>query len=135
MSRVHGKDTKPEIIVRSVIHRMGYRFRLHVRDLPGRPDIVLPRHRKVVFVHGCFWHGHQGCARATLPDTRKSFWSKKLADNAARDARNLRAVRRKGWRALVVWECDTRRPEKLEGKLRRFLEGGKTLVLRGKVRP
>jgi DNA mismatch endonuclease (patch repair protein) len=124
MSRVHGKDTKPEIVVRSVIHRMGYRFRLHADALPGRPDIVLPRHLKVVFVHGCFWHGHKGCARATVPGTRRAFWAKKLADNAARDTRNLREVRRAGWRALVVWECETRKPEKLEGKLRRFLEDG-----------
>ena len=121
MSRVHGKDTKPELVVRSMLHRMGYRFRLHEKKLPGRPDIVLPRHRKVVFVHGCFWHGHKGCPRATIPETRREFWEKKLSGNIARDELNIRAVREQGWQALVVWECETREPTVLENKLRLFL--------------
>jgi DNA mismatch endonuclease (patch repair protein) len=121
MGRVHGKDTKPEIIVRSVIHRMGFRFRLHVRAVPGCPDIVLPKHGKVVFVHGCFWHGHRGCSRASIPSTRKAFWNKKLSGNAERDARNLRELRRSGLRVLVIWECETKNRKLLERKLRRFL--------------
>jgi DNA mismatch endonuclease (patch repair protein) len=121
MSRVKGRDTKPEILVRSFVHRMGYRFRIHGRDLPGNPDIVLPRHRKVIFVHGCFWHGHNRCPRSKRPTTNKSFWNKKLDGNIKRDRRFRRALLLKGWRILVVWQCETREPDRLLRKLERFL--------------
>ena len=121
MSRVKGRDTQPEIIVRSLIHRMGFRFRLHRRDLPGNPDIVLPRHRRVVFVHGCFWHGHKVCPRSKRPTTHESFWNNKLDGNIKRDKRYRRELRRMGWRVLVGGECETRKPEKLLAKLERLL--------------
>jgi DNA mismatch endonuclease (patch repair protein) len=121
MSRVKGRDTKPEILVRSLVHRMGFRFRLHGRDLPGNPDIVLPRYGKVIFVHGCFWHGHRRCLRSKRPTTHKGFWNKKLDQNIERDERFRRMLKRMGWRVLVVWECETRRQEKLLRKLEGFL--------------
>jgi len=121
MSRIKGRDTKPEILVRSVVHRMGFRFRVHRRDLPGTPDIVLPRHGKIILVHGCFWHGHKRCPRSRRPGTHKRFWNKKLDANIERDERVRRKLRRMGWRILVVWECETRKPEKLLRKLERFL--------------
>ena len=104
-----------------MLHRMGYRFRLHVRDLPGRPDIVLPRHKRVVLVHGCFWHGHKGCRRAARPSSNTEFWNEKLSANQERDAKNLRKLRRLGWRVLVVWECQTREDNKLRPRLQRFM--------------
>jgi DNA mismatch endonuclease (patch repair protein) len=107
MSRIRGTNTKPEILVRSALHRAGLRFRLHGRDLPGRPDIVLARHKVVVFVHGCFWHRH-GCALSGEPRTRRRFWREKFDRNVERDARNARALRRLGWRVLTVWECALR---------------------------
>lgn len=121
MSRVKGRNTKPEVVVRSTAHRMGYRFRLHRRDLPGSPDIVFPSRRKVIFVHGCFWHGHKGCRRSHRPTTHKAFWNLKLDGNAERDRRCKRELQRKGWTVLVVWECQTRKPEGLRAVLRRFL--------------
>ena len=108
MSRIRGKDTVPELIVRRVAHRMGLRFRLHRRDLPGRPDLVFPRHLLAVFVHGCFWHRHGRCRYAYTPKSRIAFWTKKFADNVARDRRNEDALRDLGWRVLVIWECETR---------------------------
>jgi DNA mismatch endonuclease (patch repair protein) len=117
MSRIRGKDTKPERVVRSLLHREGFRFRLHVRELPGRPDIVLPRHRAVVFVHGCFWHRHPGCPRAFTPSSNVEFWQKKLAANPPRDAANEKALRETGWRVVVVWECETKDAETLRARL------------------
>lgn len=105
-----------------MIHRMGYRFRLHVKDLPGKPDIVLPRHRKVIFVHGCFWHGHR-CKKGRRPASNRSFWNAKLDANLARDKRYIRALRRAGWSVLVVWQCQIERREFILERLRRFLEG------------
>jgi DNA mismatch endonuclease (patch repair protein) len=105
MSRIRGKDTKPELAVRRMLHAMGYRFRLHRKDLPGRPDIVFPGRRKVIFVHGCFWHGHEGCRLAARPSTRADFWAAKIDGNRARDARNLASLRDAGWEAHVLWEC------------------------------
>jgi DNA mismatch endonuclease (patch repair protein) len=122
MSLVKGRDTKPEILVRSFVHRMGYRFRIHRRDLPGNPDIVLPRHGNVIFVHGCFWHGHKRCPRSKRPTTNTNFWNKKLDGNIERDKRFRNELRRTGWKVLVVWECETRKPEKLLRKLERFLD-------------
>lgn len=121
MSRVKGRDTKPEILVRSFIHHMGFRFRVHRRDLPGNPDIVLPRYRKVIFIHGCFWHGHKNCPRSKRPSTHRSFWNKKLDGNIERDERYRRELLQMGWKVLVVWECETRTPEKLLRKLENFL--------------
>ena len=107
MSRIHGRDTKPEVAVRSVLHGLGLRFRLHRRDLPGRPDIVLSRHRSAVFVHGCFWHRHARCHFAYTPKSNAEFWLQKFKTNAARDQRDRRRLRRLGWRMVVVWECQT----------------------------
>lgn len=113
----------PELVVRSLLHRMGFRFRLHRRDLPGSPDIVLPRHAAVVFVHGCFWHRHPLCKGATTPKSRVKFWQTKFATNVERDARNRRDLRRLGWKVVVVWECELKKPEKLERKLEKRLSG------------
>ena len=110
MSRIRGKDTTPEMVVRSMLHRMGYRFRLHARDLPGRPDIVLPKYRTVVFIHGCFWHRHKGCRNSTTPTNNRRFWVEKLEGNAARDKVRAQALRKLGWRVMVVWECETEKP-------------------------
>jgi DNA mismatch endonuclease (patch repair protein) len=107
MAGIRGRDTTPERIVRSHLHRAGLRFRLHESRLSGRPDIVLPRWGAVVFVHGCYWHRHPGCRFATTPSTRVDFWMRKFAENVARDRRNIRALRRAGWRVFVVWECRT----------------------------
>lgn len=119
MSRITGADTKPELIVRSMLHRMGLRFRLHRRDLPGKPDIVLPKHRTVVFVHGCFWHRHPRCRFANTPKSRIDFWTKKFEGTIRRDRQKSRELRRLGWRVLTVWECETRNP----ARLRRHLKG------------
>jgi DNA mismatch endonuclease, patch repair protein len=124
MSRIRGKDTTPEKVVRSLLHRMGYRFRLHGKKLPGRPDIVLPKHKTVVFVHGCFWHRHRGCRSCTTPTHRRAWWTKKLEGNAARDKFQQRVLRRLGWQTIVVWECQTEKPENLQelcGQLRKVL--------------
>ncbi|MFL6263365.1 MAG: very short patch repair endonuclease [Thermoanaerobaculia bacterium] len=106
MSRVRGSNTKPEVQVRSFLHHLGYRFRLHQRGLPGRPDIVLPRYRTVIFVHGCFWHQHPGCSKATLPETNAEEWAAKLARNVERDEENSEALQALGWKVATVWECD-----------------------------
>ena len=123
MARVKGKDTKPELVVRSLLHKMGYRFRLHRRDLPGNPDLVLPRHRKVVFIHGCFWHGHGGCPRSRRPTTNIEFWNEKLDKNIQRDKRNILELEALGWRSLIIWTCEIKDIEGLRLKLQRFLWG------------
>jgi DNA mismatch endonuclease (patch repair protein) len=123
MGRVKQKDTEPEITVRKSLHAMGYRFRLHRKDLPGRPDIVLPKHKAVVFVHGCFWHGHS-CNRGRLPATNVDFWQDKIAKNRERDRKAVAQLESLGYRVLVVWECDTREAKTLNGKLERFFELG-----------
>ncbi len=109
MARIRGRDTKPELIVRSLLHRAGVRFSLRRKDLPGKPDIVLPKYGAVVFVHGCFWHRHNGCKVATTPKTRMEFWQAKFAANVARDKRNLRDLKRAGWKVIVLWECQVMR--------------------------
>jgi DNA mismatch endonuclease (patch repair protein) len=106
MASIRGRDTQPELAVRRFLHRRGLRFRLYVRDLPGRPDIVLPRHRTVVFVHGCFWHRHEGCRFAYTPKSRQAFWLPKLLENVDRDARDQQRLRNLGWQIEVVWECE-----------------------------
>jgi DNA mismatch endonuclease (patch repair protein) len=117
MSRVRNKDTKPEILVRSLLHRNGFRFRLHKKGLPGKPDIVLPKYNVVILVHGCFWHRHNGCADATTPKTRTSFWESKFNENVQRDTCTVQALRDAGWKVIIVWECETTRPERLIQRL------------------
>jgi len=114
MGRISGKNTGPELTVRRAAHRRGLRFRLHRRDLPGTPDIVFPRHRLVVFVHGCFWHRHVGCRRCTTPKTRVEFWTEKFRRNVERDQRSVAALQRSGWRVLTIWECQTRNERQLD---------------------
>ena len=122
MSRIKGTDTKPELIVRSLVHQMGLRFRLHRKDLPGKPDLVLPRHNKIIFVHGCFWHMHRCRYGRVKPKTNAEFWQEKREGNVARDRRNLKALRADGWQVLVIWECWVREPEKkVVGRLEKFL--------------
>lgn len=122
MSRVRSKDTKPEMRVRRLVHGLGYRYRLHVRELPGTPDLVFPSRRAVIFVHGCFWHRHENCALARLPKSRLDFWRKKLESNTTRDAAQQERLRELGWRVLVVWECQLGDTTKLTDTIRHFLD-------------
>ena len=126
MAKIRGKDTGPERQVRSLLHRAGYRFRLHGADLPGKPDIVLPKYRAVVFVHGCFWHRHRGCKDATTPKSHRKFWVEKFARNVANDRKHVRRLRRLGWKVLMVWECQLRRPEQVLARLRKTLSPQRT---------
>lgn len=121
MSRVRGKDTQPELVVRSIVHGMGFRYRLHQSDLPGKPDLVLTRHKKVIFVHGCFWHGHKSCRKSGRPSTNTKFWNDKLNRNQARDLKTRRMLQVRGWRCLVVWECQTKDRNRLKKRLASFL--------------
>ncbi len=114
MAAVRGKDTSPEILVRKAAHRLGLRFRLHARKLPGRPDLVFPKWRTVLFVNGCFWHGHPECARAALPKSRVGFWRRKRQENARRDAANYVRLAELGWQPVIVWQCELGRPGTLE---------------------
>jgi DNA mismatch endonuclease (patch repair protein) len=123
MARIGPRDTRPEMIVRSAAHRLGLRFRIHRKDLPGSPDLVFAKYGAVVFVHGCFWHRHSGCKNATSPKTRPDFWQKKFDGNVARDKRNLKELRRLGWRTVVIWECEAEEPERLDKLLRRNFPG------------
>jgi DNA mismatch endonuclease (patch repair protein) len=123
MSRIRGRNTGPELRLRSLLHREGFRFRLHVKQLPGHPDIVLPRYRTAIFVHGCFWHRHPGCRNATTPSTRREFWQEKFDGNISRDLRNRAALEAAGWTVLTVWECELKADAKgvvrrLAGELR-----------------
>ena len=122
MCAVRCRNTRPEIRVRQVVHRLGYRFRLHRADLPGKPDIVFPSRQMAIFVHGCFWHQHKRCRRATVPKSNHDFWNPKLARNVARDAEQCAAIRKRGWRVLIVWECEIENKRQLVTKLGRFLE-------------
>ncbi|MFC3285988.1 very short patch repair endonuclease [Litchfieldella rifensis] len=122
MARVRAKDTKPEMHVRRLIHGMGYRYRLHARDLPGRPDLVFRSRRRVIFVHGCFWHRHPGCSHARIPKSRTEFWRTKLEGNRRRDVMNRIELRRLGWRSLVIWECQLKDEDDLRRKIRSFLD-------------
>lgn len=122
MALVRAKDTKPELLVRRLVHGMGYRYRLHRRDLPGTPDLVFPGRGKVIFIHGCFWHRHARCVLARLPKSRGDFWLPKLTANAERDVRNTRALRRLGWSVLTIWECQLGDTSKLANRIRRFLD-------------
>lgn len=119
MSRIQSKDTKPELAVRSILHNGGFRFRLHVKKLPGSPDLVLPRYGCAILVHGCFWHRHSDCRYSYTPKSRVAFWKSKLTANVARDRLVRLQLRRLGWQVIVVWECETRRPEALTLRLSR----------------
>lgn len=134
MARIRGRNTQPELVVRKIAHSLGYRFRLHRRDLPGTPDLVFPGRRSVVFVHGCFWHAHPGCKLAARPKTRPEFWQAKLEGNRRRDEAAIRELRRFGWRVLVVWECQLRKADRLVQRLASFLgaTGAKPVSAPGK---
>lgn len=123
MSRIGPKNSKPEMIVRRLLHRLGYRYRLHRRDLPGTPDIVFPRRRKAIFVHGCFWHRHPDCKAASTPKTNIDFWLQKFERNVARDARNVAKLEAEGWSVLIVWSCETRNTTALASCLMDFFRG------------
>lgn len=123
MQAVRGTNTAPEMVVRRLLHEMGYRFRLHRKDLPGSPDIVLPRHRKIVLVHGCFWHGHEECKRAKLPVNNSNTWRVKIEKNRARDQRNVTELRNQGWDVLIVWECELKEITQVADRLRDFMSG------------
>lgn len=124
MARVRQRDTKPELVTRRTLHALGYRFRLHVKGMPGTPDIVLKRHRAVVLVHGCFWHGHGGCSRSALPETNHDWWQAKIDGNHTRDLRTLKDLEDLGWRVLVVWECETHDKDALRRTLADFMAPG-----------
>ena len=121
MSRIKGRDTVPEKRVRSLLHRLGFRFSLRRKELPGRPDIVLPRFRLAIFVHGCFWHRHQHCRNSVLPKTRAEFWLAKLNGNVQRDVQNAKALKTLGWRVLTIWECEVGDEAKLSRRLLRWI--------------
>ena len=123
MASIRWKDTTPELIVRRTIHALGYRFRLHPRDLPGKPDIVLVRHRLAILVHGCYWHRHSGCSKASMPKTCQAYWREKFAANLKRDERVDAALRAMGWRVEVVWQCETRDRERLRVRLGDMIRG------------
>lgn len=123
MSRIHGANTKPELEVRKRLHSMGFRYCLHYSKLPGKPDIVLPKHKKIIFVHGCFWHGHPGCKRSKLPTTNVDFWQRKISSNIARDLEVQKELARRGWKILTIWSCETRKSEYLISKIEEFMNG------------
>lgn len=120
MAAIRGKDTIPELKVRSLLHHLGYRFRLHRRDLPGTPDVVMPKHKTVIFVHGCFWHRHPGCRYATTPKNRPEFWALKFRVNSERDQRQQEQLKVLGWRVEIVWECELRDMVTLTDRLRKI---------------
>jgi len=122
MSRIRGKDTRPEKLVRSLLHKNGFRFRLHVKDLPGKPDIVLPKYKKIIEVRGCFWHMHDCKYGKVKPKNNSEFWEKKRQATVKRDMKNLRKLKNEGWQVLVVWECECRDEEKLTKTLVNFLK-------------
>jgi DNA mismatch endonuclease, patch repair protein len=122
MSRIKSKNTTPEIAVRRLIYGLGYRYRLHDKRLPGKPDLVFWGRRRVIFVNGCFWHGHQGCRYATIPKTRVDFWQAKIEKNHARDQRNIEALEASGWRVLTIWQCELKTIDILTDKLYGFIE-------------
>jgi DNA mismatch endonuclease, patch repair protein len=122
MSRIRAKNTRPEMVVRSLVHGLGYRFRLHRKDLPGRPDLVFPGLKKIVFVHGCFWHMHVCKYGRVVPATNPAFWSRKRTGNVERDRKTDRALRKAGWRVLTIWECQLRNLSRLERRIGFFLK-------------
>lgn len=126
MSQIPGKDTKPEMMVRKFLHSNGFRYRLHVKDLPGKPDLVLPKYNSVIFVHGCFWHAHEGCEYFKIPKTRTEWWKEKLFGNKKRDERNIEKLEEESWNVIVVWECELKsNKEKKLKQLAQQLENNK----------
>ncbi len=123
MRAVRSTDTQPELAVRKIVHALGFRYRLHDKTLPGKPDLVFPSRHKVLFVHGCFWHRHKGCRYTTSPKTRTAFWDAKFQANVRRDRSSVRKLRRLGWGVMTVWQCQLKRPERLGEKLYEFLAG------------
>lgn len=121
MSRIRSTDTKPEIIVRSLLHRLGFRFRKNVKTLPGKPDIVLKKHNAIIFVHGCFWHRHKDCKRSKIPKSRQDYWKPKLEKNVLRDEQHINELKKQGWRVLTVWECEIKDKADLEKTITAFL--------------
>ena len=121
MQAVHSKDTKPELAVRRMVHSMGFRYRLHVNNLPGKPDLVFPSRGKIVFVHGCFWHRHRGCRFTTSPKTRAEYWEDKFCANVARDRSTVKTLKKMGWAVMTVWQCQLKNPVRLAGRLNEFL--------------
>jgi DNA mismatch endonuclease (patch repair protein) len=121
MAAIHSENTKPELIVRRAVYALGFRYRLHAKDVPGKPDLVFRKMQKAIFVHGCFWHRHPGCSRASLPKTRVEFWREKFEKNVTRDNRVRRALRRNGWRVLTIWQCELHDPARLTRRLSEFL--------------
>jgi len=124
MSRIRGRDTKPEMIVRSIVHGLGYRYRLHCRDLPGKPDLVLRRHKKIILIHGCFWHMHHCTYGSVVPKTNADFWINKRSGNKERDKIIIKELRKAGFQVLTIWECQTKTPENVKRVLTQFLKGG-----------
>lgn len=122
MAAVKSKNTSPEMTLRRLLHALGYRYRLHDRKLPGRPDVVFPIRKKAIFINGCFWHRHDGCRYSTTPKTRVEFWEAKFAANVSRDHRNIAALEQMGWSVAVVWQCELKQPETVLARLTRFLE-------------
>lgn len=123
MSAVKSKNTKPEILVRKALHSMGYRFRLHVKDLPGKPDIVLPKYKTVIFVNGCFWHRHEGCKYASTPTTNVDFWEAKFKENTTRDKQKTVLLESDGWKVVVLWTCEIKKEDELKARLQSLLKG------------
>ncbi len=121
MRAIRSKGMRPELAVRSLVHKMGYRYRLHKKDLPGKPDLVFASRRKVIFVHGCFWHSHYGCSAAHVPKSNQDYWGPKLRRNQSRDRRNIKNLGLAGWSSLIIWECETKDTTSLEKRVKRFL--------------
>ena len=123
MSRIRSKNTNPEKVVRTLLHSQGYRFRLHLKGLPGKPDIVLKKYNTVILVNGCFWHQHKSCKRANIPKSNKEYWIPKIERNKKRDKRNIKEIKSLGWRVMVLWECEIKKsPQKIVNKVMKFLE-------------
>ncbi|TKT70874.1 DNA mismatch endonuclease Vsr [Afipia massiliensis] len=122
MRAVKSRDTAPELLVRRMIHRLGYRYRLHRKDLPGKPDLAFIKARKVVFVHGCFWHGHTCDRGRRVPKTNTAYWLKKISRNRVRDSNSVKALRKMGWKTLILWECKLKKPEQLAAQIAKFLD-------------
>jgi len=132
MSRIRSKNTRPELAVRQALFGLGYRYQLHRKDLPGKPDIVFPSRKKALFIHGCFWHAHQGCKVANLPKSRTEYWQAKFQRNVERDKLNKRALRRMGWSTLTVWECQIKREDRLLRRITGYLGPARAKVKKGK---
>lgn len=132
MSKIRSKNTKPELLIRSLLHRKGFRFRVHVKDLPGKPDIVLAKYKAVIFINGCFWHGHQDCSLFRLPSTRIDFWEQKIARNQTNDNKAIVALLEKNWRIAIIWECSirgkNRNPEQVITLIANWLEGSEVFL-------